>query len=86
MEQAIESERGNVIVKYAVEITEVLQKVVEVEAESDSEAEASVLHRYRIGDIVLDSSDHMDTNIKCVNLMSMGHGRLKKFNALKSDK
>ena len=73
---------------YAVEITEVLQKVVEVDAESDSEAEASVLHRYRIGDIVLDSSDHMDTNIKCVNRMSMRSAMdgLKRCSAMKSDK
>ena len=74
--------------KYAVEITEVLQKVVEVDAESDSEAEASVLHRYRIGDIVLDSSDHMSTNIQCVNRMSMCSAidGLKKCDAMKGDK
>ena len=53
--------------KYTVEITETLQRIVEVDAESDSEAEAFVSRQYRMGDVVLDSSDHVDTNIKCVN-------------------
>ena len=53
--------------KYTVEITETLQRIVEVDAESDSEAEAFVSRQYCMGDVVLDSSDHVDTNIKCVN-------------------
>ena len=53
--------------KYTVEITETLQRIVAVDAESDSEAEAFVSRQYCMGDVVLDSSDHVDTNIKCVN-------------------
>jgi len=49
--------------KYIVEIEEILQKVVEVEAESKDEAWKKVSQQYKDEEIVLDSSDHVDTTI-----------------------
>lgn len=42
---------------YKIEITETLQRVVEVEAESENEAMDLVKEQYRNCDIVLDSTD-----------------------------
>ena len=49
--------------KYIVEVEEILQKVVEVEAESKDEAWKKVSQQYKDEEIVLDSSDHVDTTI-----------------------
>lgn len=43
--------------KYEVEITETLQRMVEVEAASVENAERQVRTAYRAGDIVLDAED-----------------------------
>jgi hypothetical protein len=48
-------------VKCTVEITETLQKGVEVEAESPDAAVRAVMGMYRNGDIVLCAVDHVDT-------------------------
>ena len=53
--------------KYIVEIEEILQRVVEVEAESRDEAWKKVNQQYKDEEIVLDSSDHVDTTITVLN-------------------
>lgn len=52
--------------KFEVQITETLQKKVEVEAQSAGEAEAFVRRQYRTGEIVLDSADHVETEVSAV--------------------
>lgn len=52
--------------QYVVEITETLQRCVEVVADSESEAEAKVRQMYRSGEFGLDASDHVDTVVSCV--------------------
>ena len=49
--------------KYKLEITEWLQKVIEVEANSKEEAYNIVSDMYRKNEIVLDSSDFIDKEI-----------------------
>ena len=50
--------------RYQVEITETLQKIVEVSAYSPDEAIAKVTEQYRDGEIGLDSSDCIDYSIQ----------------------
>ena len=52
--------------KYIVEITETLQKAVEIEAESDSEAEEVARRMYGSGEVVLDATNHIDTGFEVV--------------------
>ena len=52
--------------KYQVEITETLQKTVEVEAENESEAISEVEGQYYSGEIELDSSDFIDTKFEII--------------------
>ena len=47
--------------KCTVEITETLQKSVEIEAETSEAAVRVAMGMYRNGDIVLSSADHVDT-------------------------
>lgn len=54
--------------KVKVEITEILQRIVEIEAENDSEAIERANELYFKGQIVLDADDHIDTEI---NLFSI---------------
>ena len=49
--------------KVKVEITETLQRIVEIEAENDSEAIEHANELYSKGQIVLDADDHIDTEI-----------------------
>ncbi len=49
--------------KYEVEITETLQRIVEIEAASAEDAERKVRAAYRAGDIVLDAEDCADVEI-----------------------
>ena len=49
--------------KFKVEITETLQRVVEVEAASAEDAERQVRAAYRAGDIVLDAEDCTEVEI-----------------------
>lgn len=53
--------------KYQIEITETLQKIVEVEAASSSEAYQYVVYDYNNGDIVLDSDDFVSVEINEYN-------------------
>lgn len=53
--------------KYQVEITETLQRTVEVEAESESEAISKVKEQYNNNEIELDSSDFIDTEFEIVS-------------------
>jgi len=48
-------------VKFLVEITETLQRRVEVEAENEADAELVVRERYRNGEIVLAGDDYVET-------------------------
>lgn len=48
---------GGDLVKYTINIEEILSRIVEVEADSEEEAENKVREQYRNEDIVLDSSD-----------------------------
>lgn len=50
--------------KYKVEITETLQKVIEIEAESLTKAIMKVAADYKYGEIVLDSMDFVGYEIK----------------------
>lgn len=51
---------------YKIEITETLQKQIEVEASSKEEAERIVKERYLNEKIVLSSSDHIETKISAI--------------------
>ena len=50
--------------KYQVEINETLSRVVEIEAENESDAISKIKDLYRQEKIVLDSEDYLDTEIK----------------------
>ena len=52
--------------KFEVQVTETLQRKVEVEARSAEEAEVVVRRQYRVGEIVLDSADYLETEISVV--------------------
>lgn len=55
------------LMKYKVEIEEVLRRVIEVEAYSESDAEMKALELYRNCDIVLDADDFIgEPNIQCI--------------------
>ena len=49
--------------KFQVEVTETLQRIVEVVAHTEEDAIVQVTEKYREGDIVLDSGDFIDFNI-----------------------
>ncbi len=53
--------------KFTVEITETLQRQVEVEAEDAFEAEDIVRGMYRNEEIVLDSDDYFDTEFEVLD-------------------
>lgn len=48
--------------EYAVEVIETLSRVITVEAESEDEALVTVSDMYYNEEIVLDASDHVDTD------------------------
>ncbi|MGE5495547.1 MAG: DpnD/PcfM family protein [Burkholderiales bacterium] len=48
---------------YSVEITETLQRVIDVDADSPDDAIEKVRKQYLNQEIVLDSSDYVDTDI-----------------------
>ena len=50
--------------KYQVEITETLQRIVTVDADDESSAVTAVKRLYRVEEIVLDSSDYIDTEFE----------------------
>ena len=47
--------------KYRIEITEILCRVIEQDAENEEDAIELVRHKYQNYDIILDSSDYVDT-------------------------
>ncbi len=47
--------------KYKVQITETLQRIIEVEASNESEAILNVKDKYKKEDIVLNETDYIDT-------------------------
>lgn len=49
--------------KYRIEITETLSRTIEAEAESEEVAVKKVRKMYRNGDIILDASDYIETEI-----------------------
>ena len=49
---------------FQVEITETLQRIVSIEAESENAAHLAVKEMYRNEEIVLDNSDYIDTEIE----------------------
>ena len=51
--------------KYTVEITEILQRNIEVEAESCGQAVNEVMNRYRNGEIVLTADDYIEMLYNC---------------------
>lgn len=48
--------------KYRIDIKEILLKTIEVEADNHFEAIEKVKNKYNNGDIMLDASDHLDTD------------------------
>lgn len=54
--------------KVRVEITEILQRIVEIEAKNDSEAIERANELYSKGQIVLDANDHIDTEISLFSI------------------
>lgn len=52
--------------KIKVEITEVLQKTIEVEAESKSEAINKAKEQYYNGEVELDASDFINTEFEII--------------------
>ena len=53
--------------KYKVEITETLQRTVEVEAKDEDEAYQIVNDMYRNEEIVLSADDYIDTKIEVLS-------------------
>ena len=49
--------------KYRIEVTEVLSRIVEMEAENEDDAVEMVRQMYRNCDLVLDASDYVETEI-----------------------
>lgn len=47
--------------KYSIEVTEVLNRIVEVESETSEEAIKTVMEMYHDFKIVLDASDYLTT-------------------------
>lgn len=67
---------------YKVEIKEILSKVVIVEAENEEDAKSKIENDYRNEEIVLDSGDYEDTQIKVLSLeekfvTAIPYGRFK---------
>lgn len=51
------------MMKYRIEVTEVLSRTIEMEAESEDDAIEMVRRMYRDCDIILDVSDYVETEI-----------------------
>lgn len=57
--------------KYKFEITEILQKQIEIEATSYDEAYQKVKSQYKNEDIILDASDYIDTEYNLISTSPM---------------
>ena len=53
--------------KYIIEITETLQKQIEVEANSKDDALRLVKSKYKNEEIILDSENYVSTNFNVIN-------------------
>ena len=53
--------------KFTVEITETLQRQIEVKAADENEAISKVEEMYRNEEVVLDSGDHIDTEFNLID-------------------
>ena len=53
--------------KYKVEITETLQKTIEVDASSEQEALLKIKELYNTESIILDDTSYIDTEFKIIN-------------------
>ena len=51
------------MMKYRIEVTEVLSRIVETEAENEDDAVEMVRQMYRNCGLVLDASDYVETEI-----------------------
>ena len=51
--------------KYTIEITQIFQKKIEVEAESCGQAANDVMTRFRNGEIILTADDYIETLYNC---------------------
>ena len=51
------------MMKYRIEVTEVLSRIVETEAENEDDAVEIVRQMYRNCEFVLDASDYVETEI-----------------------
>jgi len=49
--------------KYRIEVTEVLSRIVETDAENEDDAVEMVRQMYRSCELVLDASDYVETEI-----------------------
>ena len=49
--------------RYRIEVTEMLSRIVEMDAENEDDAVEMVRQMYRNCDIVLDASDYVETKI-----------------------
>ena len=54
--------------KIKIEITETLQRIVEVEANDLVEALSIVMNKYKNEDIILDNKDYKETEFEIINI------------------
>ena len=52
--------------KHKIEITETLQRVIEVEASTMEDAERAALGLHRSGEVVLSADNFVSAEVKCV--------------------
>lgn len=52
--------------KYKIEITETLQKTIEIEADNTEDALSIVVRKYKDSEIILDDTSYIDTEFKVV--------------------
>ena len=52
--------------QYKVEITEILQKIIEIKAENKEDALHKAMKMYKNEEVILDNNDFIDVNFKNV--------------------
>lgn len=52
--------------KYKIEITETIQKTIEVEANNKDEALHVVMKKYKNSEVILTEEDFIDVDFKCI--------------------
>jgi hypothetical protein len=52
--------------KYKIEITETLQKTIEIEADNAEDALSKVIRKYKDSEIILADTSYIDTEFKVV--------------------